>query len=519
MRSLPAFLTCILLSCASLSAQTSGDIVAIKAKAEKGDAESQYQLGEYYLDASHGVPLKDAIAWINKAAEQGLAKAQFKMGYANTCLWVQNASEAEANRWYLLAAAQGNVDSFTRLAMAEIKRAKDALLRDDKAKFMQFRAEAIKWYTKAAEGGDIGAQFELAEMFNRINDFGQSENSRRVGVTDSDCDFVSAMKWYLKAAGSKHPHPGAMYRIGMLYLEGKGVPQDTETAIKWLELGSRGGAGWASEALTNLYRSGKGTKKNISRAIELLKEQTERGDTSVHRQLGMMYYFGDEVPADHDLAFKHLSSVIATPGQHFDGPVYSILGYMYEAGKGTPRDLDKAFKFHKIGAEAGQTTSQFSLAYAYQLGRGTKLDLIEAVRWYKLAAEEGLPIAQVNLGKILMNGGPGVEANPVEGFKWTKAAAMAGYGHAQVGLAIYLYSGNGTPKDFVEAYAWANVAGASGKVERAKELRDEIESKLDRAQLAEAQKRSKQINELIEQESDDFQKRQRVRELLERRGA
>ena len=519
MRSLPIILILLLLKCASLGAQTASELAFIKEKAEKGDAESQYQLGEYYLDASHGMPLKDAIAWINKAAEQGLAKAQYKMGYAHTCLWVKNASEAEAERWYLLAAKQGNVDSFTRLAMAEIKRAKDAFLRDDKVKYMQFRAEAINWYTKAAEAGDRGAQFELAEMYNRMNDFGQSENSRRHGVTDADCDFESAMKWYLKAAGSKHPHPGAMYRIGMLYLDGKGVAQDTETAIKWLELASGGGAGWASEALTKLYRSGKGTKKNISRAIELLKEQAERGSETAHRQLGMIYYFGDEAPADHDLAFKHFSSVVAAPGQHFDGPVYSILGHMYEAGKVVPRDLDKAFRYHKIGAEAGQTTSQFSLAYAYQLGRGTKLDLVEAVRWYKLAAEEGLPIAQVNLGKILMNGGPGVEADPVEGFKWTKMAAMAGHGHAQVGLAIHLYYGNGTPKDYVEAYAWANVAGASGKVERAKELRDEIESKMDRAQLAEAQKRSKEINQLIEQESDDSLKRQSVRELRERKGA
>lgn len=505
--------------CASLSAQTAAELALIKDKAGKGDAESQYQLGEYYLDASHGVPLKDAIEWIKKAAEQGLAKAQYKMGYANTCLWVQNASEAEAMRWYLLAASQGNVDSFTRLAMAEVKLAKEAFLRDDKVKFMQSRASAMKWYTKAAEGGDSGAQFELAEMYNRMNDFGRSENSRRVGITDADCDYVSAMKWYLKAAKSKYPHPGAMYRIGMLYLEGKGVPQDTETAIRWLELASGGGAGWASEELTKLYRSGIGTKKNVSRALELLKEQAEGGSESAHRQLGMMYYFGDEVPTDLDLAFKHLSSVIAGPGPHFDGQVYSILGHMYEIGKVTPRDLDKAFRYHKIGAEAGQTTSQFSLAYAYQLGRGTKLDLVEAVRWYKLAAEEGLPIAQVNLGKLLMNGGPGIEADPVQGFKWTKTAAMAGYGHAQVGVAIQLYYGNGAPKDFVEAYAWANIASASGKVEQAKELRDEIESKLDRAQLAEAQKRSKEINELIELESDSFQKRERVRDLLQRKGA
>jgi len=356
-------------------------------------------------------------------------------------------------------------------------------------------------------------------MYNRMNDLGQSTNSRLYGITDADCDFESAMKWYLKAAKSKHPHPGAMYRIGMLYLEGKGVPKNTETAIKWLELGAKGGAGWASEALTDLYRSGKATKKNTAIALELLNKEAERGSHEAHRDLGLMYYYGEEVARDFTLAYKHLSAIAESPLGTWDAQVYNALGHLYEDGKVTPQDLDKAFKYHLIGAKAGYPTGQFSVGYAYQFGRGTKVDHLEAVKWYRLSAENGVTQAQINLAALLMVGEGAVSADPIEGFKWYKKAAVSGSDRAQMGVAISYYIGRGAPKDFVEAYAWANLAAASGKVERSKELREDIEAKLSPEQIAEGQQRSKGLNKLINEELDSLKQIQKAIELRERMGA
>jgi TPR repeat protein len=52
-----------------------------KAKAEKGEAVSQYNLGVMY-DNGRGVPkdYKEAVKWFRKAAEQGHAKAHFNLG-------------------------------------------------------------------------------------------------------------------------------------------------------------------------------------------------------------------------------------------------------------------------------------------------------------------------------------------------------------------------------------------------------------------------------------------------------
>jgi TPR repeat protein len=53
-----------------------------KAKAEKGDANAQYHLGDCYYN-EQGVPqdFNEAVKWYRKAAEQGHAAAQHTLGH------------------------------------------------------------------------------------------------------------------------------------------------------------------------------------------------------------------------------------------------------------------------------------------------------------------------------------------------------------------------------------------------------------------------------------------------------
>src|SRR5438876_304360 len=58
----------------------------IKAKAEMGDRQSEYQLGvRYYKGHDVGKDFAEAVNWFRKAAEQNHANAQFNLGfcYAN----------------------------------------------------------------------------------------------------------------------------------------------------------------------------------------------------------------------------------------------------------------------------------------------------------------------------------------------------------------------------------------------------------------------------------------------------
>ena len=56
----------------------------IRAKAEKGEARSQYEFGLAFSKGSLGVArdYTEAVKWLRKAAEQGLAEAQNGLGTA-----------------------------------------------------------------------------------------------------------------------------------------------------------------------------------------------------------------------------------------------------------------------------------------------------------------------------------------------------------------------------------------------------------------------------------------------------
>lgn len=86
-----------------------GDIDALRAKAEQGDARAQYELGKAYADGE-GVTrdLTESVKWYRKAAEQGDAAAQYNLGVAYTLgHGGLRKDPAEAAKWYRKSAEQG----------------------------------------------------------------------------------------------------------------------------------------------------------------------------------------------------------------------------------------------------------------------------------------------------------------------------------------------------------------------------------------------------------------------------
>jgi len=81
-------------------------------------------------------------------------------------------------------------------------------------------AEALKWYRKAADEGEAGAQSEIGVMYND----GQ-------GVTQ---DHAEALKWFRKAA--EQGEARGLFNLGIAYSKGSGVPQDYVQAHMWFSL-------------------------------------------------------------------------------------------------------------------------------------------------------------------------------------------------------------------------------------------------------------------------------------------
>ena len=86
--------------------------------------------------------------------------------------------------------------------------------------------EAAKWYRLAAEQGDADAQFNLGLMY----DDGK-------GVPQDD---VEAVKWYRLAA--EQDDADAQFNLGVMYAQSEGVPKDYVLAHMWFSLAAGQGA-------------------------------------------------------------------------------------------------------------------------------------------------------------------------------------------------------------------------------------------------------------------------------------
>ena len=88
------------------------------------------------------------------------------------------------------------------------------------------------------------------------------------------------------------------------------------------------------------------------------------------------------------------------------------------------------------------------------------------------------------------------ESDEVVLFEAMLSKAKAGDADAMSNLGLMYANGTGVIQDAVEAYAWFNVAAAKGANEVA-ELRDKINKYMTPEQLAEGQKRSREIMKSI----------------------
>ncbi|GJJ12486.1 hypothetical protein Clacol_006728 [Clathrus columnatus] len=91
--------------------------------AEKGDPEAELALSGWYLTGSEGVLKQsdsEAYLWARRAANKGLSKAEYAVGYyAEVGIGVKQDVDL-AKRWYMRAAVQGNKRAMNRLT--ELKR-------------------------------------------------------------------------------------------------------------------------------------------------------------------------------------------------------------------------------------------------------------------------------------------------------------------------------------------------------------------------------------------------------------
>ena len=128
--------------------------------AEAGDASGQFGMGLLYANG-FGVPLDDAEAlkWYGLAAEQNHANAQCNIAVMHANGWGVPQSDDEAFKFYSLAAEQGVIEAQTAVAkmyFGGFGAAKDYV-------------QAYKWFGIASEMGDLNAASKRDDLAARMS--------------------------------------------------------------------------------------------------------------------------------------------------------------------------------------------------------------------------------------------------------------------------------------------------------------------------------------------------------------
>ncbi len=283
-----------------------------------------------------------------------------------------------------------------------------------------------------------------------------------------------AVKWYRRAA--KQGYDLAQHNLGLMYANGKGVPQDYAEAVKWYRRAAEQGDAYAQNNLGLMYANGKGVPQDYAEAVKWYRRAAKwyQGNATAQHNLGLMYANGKGVPQDYAEAVKWYRRA----AEQGDAYAQNNLGAMYANGEGVPQDYAEAVKWYRLAAEQGDALAQNNLGAMYANGEGVPQDYAEAVKWYRRAAGQGYALAQNNLGAMYANGEV-VPQDYAEAVKWYRLAAEQGHALAQRNLGIMYYNGKGVPQDYVRAHMWLNLA-ASRYPATVKEDREEAARDRDR---------------------------------------
>lgn len=185
--------------------------------AEQGNASAQYKLGgTYRYGLGVGENASEAANWYKKAAEHDHAMAQNSLGSMYKRGEGVTKDADEAVKWFMRESEQEGYLNGNGCHMSTEDR--EALQEDTKELLFKF---FMRWAKRGdASAHTASAQYEVAEAYK--SGFGVVR------------DKQEAFNWYLKAANTGEEW--AQYEVGAFYAEDTSTAENRIEAYRWLSL-------------------------------------------------------------------------------------------------------------------------------------------------------------------------------------------------------------------------------------------------------------------------------------------
>lgn len=195
--------------------------------------------------------------------------------------------------------------------------------------------------------------------------------------------FITSLSMKELEAEAENGDTEAAYLLVYKFEESLGVSQDwklknKEKLFEWGEIAIQDaqekGMSWIKWSLANHYIE----DENFEKAVQLLSEASDEGETQAAYMLGCLYFEGDIEP-DGTLA-KHYLEIAASDN---DERAQIELARLYLAGELIEEDLRQTFELARKAKLSGSDEGKELLANCFEYGWGTRQNRPKAYRLYQ----------------------------------------------------------------------------------------------------------------------------------------
>jgi TPR repeat protein len=302
---------------------------------------------------------------------------------------------------YEKAVTKGHIDAIYELG----KLHKKGLIQEkgkgdkkrEKSKTDSSNYKAISMFEQAANAGHVKAAYKLGKIYQN-------------GLLEIKQNPIKAAKYYTMAADRGNIE--AKLNLANMYYDGRGIAQDYKKAKKYYIDSAEFGYLKAQVRLAHMYYNAEGGSKNYTKAFRWYQEAANRGVKEAQYILGKMYENALGIKENNLEQALHWYMVAA---DQEDVNAQFEVGKMYE----NTENYTDAYVWYEKAANQGHTEACFKLG---EFLRGEKLAVmnkneVTMVRWYKKAANQGHENARLRLSSMYALG-KGVEKNEAEALKY-----------------------------------------------------------------------------------------------------
>lgn len=240
----------------------------IQSRADAGDVQAMFQVGEAYDNGTEGCKkdVAEAYKWYSKAASTGAGHpVATRFAAWALCTGTGVAADIDASIKLYKKAATEHKDIKSMSCLGFFYEKGQGVTADPK--------QAFTWYEMAANGGDSVAQVNLALCYEKGN-----------GV---EKDGAKAFYWFNKA--SEGGNVNAYINVGVYYEKGEGgVTKDMKTALSWYLKAAELGDATAMTIVACCYENGEGTAVDNEKAAHYYTEGAMKGNSHAKEGLRRM---------------------------------------------------------------------------------------------------------------------------------------------------------------------------------------------------------------------------------------